>query len=195
MVDKTFGEIVRDRRTELALTQEDVAERGGPSVGWLHTTENDQHLGKHRRVTLGRLDLALNWTAGTAWKLATGETIEPVVVRPVNDQLVELRERAGVSQNALAKAMQANGFMFHQQTVQRIEAGQRPLRVDELIALSDILGVSVDALLGRAAAQQPSVPTVDGLIVLVPAATLGELHRLRDSVNTAIAIRSEVVAK
>jgi transcriptional regulator with XRE-family HTH domain len=109
-------------------------------------------------------------------------------------RLASLREVANVSQAELAKALRASGFKFHQQMVGRTELGQRPMRVSELVELAGCLGVSIDALLDRNATDQPSSPTVDGLIGLVPGATLGELHRLRDVVSTALAIRSELTS-
>ena len=55
-----------------------------------------------------------------------------------------LRERQGVSQVKLAQEMAARGWPWRQQTVTRLENGQRMIRFGEAIALASILGVSLD---------------------------------------------------
>jgi DNA-binding XRE family transcriptional regulator len=57
-----------------------------------------------------------------------------------------LRERDDVSQTELAKAAAAKGLPFHQQTIQRIETGIRPVRLNEAVVLAEILGSSLDAM-------------------------------------------------
>jgi transcriptional regulator with XRE-family HTH domain len=54
------------------------------------------------------------------------------------------RERRGWSQHALGAKLSV-----HSTAITRIEQGSRAIQVDELIALADIFGLSVDALLGR----------------------------------------------
>jgi transcriptional regulator with XRE-family HTH domain len=55
-----------------------------------------------------------------------------------------LRERAAMSQAALAAAMTERGHPWHQSTVTRIERGTQQLKGGELVALGAILGVSID---------------------------------------------------
>ena len=55
-----------------------------------------------------------------------------------------LRERQGVSQVKLAQEMAARGWPWRQQTVTRLENGQRMIRFGEAIALASILGVSLN---------------------------------------------------
>ena len=55
-----------------------------------------------------------------------------------------LRERRGISQARLAQEMLARQWPWRQQTVARLENGQRMLRFGEAIALASILGVSLD---------------------------------------------------
>jgi transcriptional regulator with XRE-family HTH domain len=50
------------------------------------------------------------------------------------------RERRGWSQTELAKRLTARSLPFHQQQVQRIEAGARPVRLNEAIVLAEVLG-------------------------------------------------------
>ena len=57
-----------------------------------------------------------------------------------------LRERQGVSQVKLAQEMAARGWPWRQQTVTRLENGQRMIRFGEAIALASILGVSLGYL-------------------------------------------------
>jgi transcriptional regulator with XRE-family HTH domain len=57
------------------------------------------------------------------------------------------RERAGLSQEALAAQMREQGFgHVRQQTVAQIEAGSRSVRLGEALALSGITGTSIDVL-------------------------------------------------
>jgi transcriptional regulator with XRE-family HTH domain len=54
-----------------------------------------------------------------------------------------LRERQGISQVKLAQEMAVRGWPWRQQTVTRLENGQRMIRFGEAIALASILGVSL----------------------------------------------------
>ena len=51
-----------------------------------------------------------------------------------------------MSQGELARQMSARGFPYYQQTVRRIETGQRKVSVGEAKALAQILGTSMDRL-------------------------------------------------
>ena len=56
------------------------------------------------------------------------------------------RERAGISQKAIATAMNERGHAWHQQTVVRVEAGRQPVRIGEAEDLAKILHTSLDRL-------------------------------------------------
>jgi transcriptional regulator with XRE-family HTH domain len=51
------------------------------------------------------------------------------------------REAGSISQEELAQRMTDRGFGFSQATIWKIESGQRPVKVSELVALADSLGV------------------------------------------------------
>ncbi len=55
------------------------------------------------------------------------------------ERMKELRT-AKMSQTELARQLNRRGLPFHQQTVQRIEKGERPLRLNEAHAIAEILG-------------------------------------------------------
>src|SRR3954452_15593861 len=56
--------------------------------------------------------------------------------------MVRARIRLSWSQNELARRLKDGaGLGFHQQTVQRIEAGQRPLRLSEALLIAKVLGM------------------------------------------------------
>jgi transcriptional regulator with XRE-family HTH domain len=57
----------------------------------------------------------------------------------VATNLREFRERNGLSQEELAQRMSERGFGFSQATVWKIESGQRPVKISEAVALSDVL--------------------------------------------------------
>lgn len=55
-----------------------------------------------------------------------------------------LRERAGMSQAALAAAMAGRGRPWHQSTVYRVESGKQPVSFGEAMDLAGILRTSLD---------------------------------------------------
>jgi predicted RNase H-like HicB family nuclease len=67
-----------------------------------------------------------------------------------------LRELAGLNQTDLANALKDKGITtFWQQTIQRIENGQRPVRLNEAHAIAEVLGKSVEEMV------QPATYTVE----------------------------------
>ena len=58
----------------------------------------------------------------------------------------EARERKGMSQSALADQMRARKWPWWAQTVQKVEAGQRHVRVGEAEALARIFGTTMERL-------------------------------------------------
>ena len=68
-----------------------------------------------------------------------------------------LREHASISQAELARRMAERGWSWHQATVYRVETGKQPVRFDEALDLSDLLGVTLDRLtwaIGEAAEEE-----------------------------------------
>jgi transcriptional regulator with XRE-family HTH domain len=57
-----------------------------------------------------------------------------------------VREERGISQAELARRMADRGWPWHQQTVGRVEAGQRVVRLGEAKDLAAILETTIDAL-------------------------------------------------
>ena len=55
-----------------------------------------------------------------------------------------LRERAGLSQSALADEMTGRGHGWHQQTVGRVESGRQAVRFSEAVDLAEIFRTSTD---------------------------------------------------
>lgn len=75
---------------------------------------------------------------------------------PLNDQTVgesirRRRERLFWSQTELAGQLTTVGMPMNQNTVSRIEHGERPLRLAEAATFAEVLGVSIDVLIGAAA--------------------------------------------
>lgn len=67
----------------------------------------------------------------------------------IGPRVKELREKAGISQEALAGKLSLQGTVFSALMVLRIEKGQRFVPDYELLALAEYFGVSTDYLLGR----------------------------------------------
>ena len=65
-------------------------------------------------------------------------------------RLRALRQRMGFTQAELAREMRRAGFNWHQTTVAKTEAAQRPIRVNEADHVAAIFGVSLIELMADA---------------------------------------------
>jgi transcriptional regulator with XRE-family HTH domain len=83
-----LGRLVRDRRTELGLTQAEVHTAGGPSPATLYLLETGGR-DSYRPQVLRRLERALGWRAGSVRRvLAGGQPMlegEDRITSPVGD--------------------------------------------------------------------------------------------------------------
>lgn len=72
------------------------------------------------------------------------------------EQMRRLREARRMSQSELARELRARGVSFHQQTVQKVEVGERALRLDEAYVIADLLGTDLETMTtaGRASEQE-----------------------------------------
>lgn len=76
--------------------------------------------------------------------MATSDEYDKAIGRAVK----QARELRGWSQSTLAaKLSESDSVTWHQQTILRLEAGQRSLKVRELLRLADVLDVSSVGLL------------------------------------------------
>lgn len=66
--------------------------------------------------------------------------------RNFREQMARIREQRGMTQTDLARRLAAWGLPFHQQTVQRVESGQRPVRLNEALLICRELNVSLDSM-------------------------------------------------
>lgn len=64
----------------------------------------------------------------------------------VGENLRRLRTAKAVSQSELAKRLEQRGLPFRQQTVVKIEKGQRPLRLREAHEIASVLDLNIDDL-------------------------------------------------
>ncbi|MBN0039476.1 helix-turn-helix transcriptional regulator [Cellulosimicrobium cellulans] len=84
------------------------------------------------------------------------------------ENMKTLRQQRGMSQSEFARRASARGLSFHQPTVQRIESGQRPLRLTEAIHIAAILGTDLQSM-----SQDLSLPfAYDGLVREIDPKTL-----------------------
>lgn len=67
--------------------------------------------------------------------------------RMVGENIASLRRAAGLSQEELAAGVEEYGVPMRQQTVVKIEKGQRPLRLREAEHIGFVLGVGIESLL------------------------------------------------
>lgn len=59
------------------------------------------------------------------------------------------RESIGMTQTEMARQLKDIGLPFHQQTIQRVESGERPVRLDEAFAIAELLGLPLHELVRR----------------------------------------------
>lgn len=69
------------------------------------------------------------------------------VEKKIGQNIRELRERAGMTQEVLAAKLQLAGCDITRSAIAKIEVGQRHLYVDEIVLIGGILGVSYDEIL------------------------------------------------
>lgn len=74
-------------------------------------------------------------------------TKEPHWEETFRTSMAELRKRRGITQTALARELSEKGLPFHQPTIQRIENGERPIRLDEAYLIADALSSTVNEML------------------------------------------------
>ena len=65
------------------------------------------------------------------------------------DRIREARQRARLSQSDLCRALQLAGVTVERDVISRIENGSRFVADFEVVAVAEILAVSVDWLLGK----------------------------------------------
>jgi transcriptional regulator with XRE-family HTH domain len=68
--------------------------------------------------------------------------LEAVVAKNVR----RLRDSRGVTQQQLGSDLSRNGFGMHQMTVAQLEAGAKPLRLNEVAAIAAYFDVPVESL-------------------------------------------------
>lgn len=69
------------------------------------------------------------------------------IEKRIGKNIRSLREKAGLTQDALAAKLQLNGCNITRSAVAKIEVGQRHVYIDEIILIKNILNVSYDDLL------------------------------------------------
>lgn len=89
----------------------------------------------------------------------------------VGARLREARTAAQLSQADVARRLAGIGVQFHQTQVGRVEAGQRPLRVVELVAFARVIDVAPGWLLGEGDLDQGPGPATAAAL-----RALEELH-------------------
>lgn len=103
-----LGRAVRDRRTELRMTQDDVARAGGPSDVTVRNVESAT-VSRVNAGTLGKLDHALQWEVGTASSHLQGiaesgvrSAPAPVLLHEASDSalLAEIARRFDLTRSA-----------------------------------------------------------------------------------------------
>ncbi|MDE0775550.1 MAG: helix-turn-helix transcriptional regulator [Nocardioides sp.] len=86
---------------------------------------------------------------------------KPSVEASYGQPLRQARLAAGLTQQSLAELMRASGFTsWMQTTVTKTEAGTRPLRLDEFVALNQVLGYKPADTLAALMTEEPTARDV-----------------------------------
>lgn len=88
-----------------------------------------------------------NWTSLVVRGKVEHVTASDPTEEVFGQRLRENRTAARLSQRELAEEMQAEGFDWHQTTVQRVETGKRSVRLSEAVVIARILGITLDLML------------------------------------------------
>jgi len=83
-----------------------------------------------------------------------------------------LRKARGWSQSELAARLDRVGVRMHQTAVAKIEAGERPIRVNELVILAQLFGQHPESMLAGDVGSFPSAMTE----VVMAQATFSQAH-------------------
>lgn len=67
----------------------------------------------------------------------------------VGENLKRYRDNSGLTQTELAERLSELGFAFQQPTILKVEHGKRGLRMDEALAVAEILHIEVSLLWGQ----------------------------------------------
>ena len=109
---------------------------------------------------------------GDIKKVSKKEKYKEVIFMDVGKRIAKLREAMGMNQLEFANKVHINNSVMN-----RIEKGIRPIRDDELLAISKCLNVSVDYLLGNSTSKE--IPTSN----LLPLTSKDERDIARDLEN------------
>ncbi len=88
-----------------------------------------------------------------------------------------MRERQRWTQTDLARTLRAKyGLLFHQQTVQRVEAGERPVRLKKVHLIAELFGVD----LGSVTAETGTARAVDRALKEAATELEQRVHRVEE---------------
>jgi transcriptional regulator with XRE-family HTH domain len=104
-----------------------------------------------------------------------------------------LREERGWTQTDLARHLSSLGLKFHQQTVQRIEAGERPVRLDEAYLIALIFGEPLERMSSTTAPQERTLQSAVDQLRYEARSIADELHRIMTDnwQETTVAVAAE----
>lgn len=95
-----LGDAVRDRRVELGMTQEDLADAAGIATGTVRNLENGNRV---RDLTLPKINRALGWTEGSYKLVFDGQPPRIAEPEAEPDDALHLPRPADVSPEAWAQ--------------------------------------------------------------------------------------------
>lgn len=93
--------------------------------------------------------------------------------------LVRVRDECGWTQYQLSQRALQRGLLIHQTTLQRIETGERPVKLSEAIVLADLLGQTLDDMI-----KEPTMKATESALVWWLDRMTAPFHEVRDSAGS-----------
>lgn len=156
-----LGSRIRTEREGHGLSRRALSEAADVSEKSIQVAEEGRAPRARWPQSLKLIEKALGWESGHMKAiLAEGSDWQPgvqlgaIAALGVNERfgawLKKERESAGFSQAALAERLYEFGRPIYQQTIAKIELGERGIELDLAVAIAAVFGATPDAALGLA---------------------------------------------
>jgi transcriptional regulator with XRE-family HTH domain len=155
-----LGSRIRAERERQGVSRKELAERAGVSAGSVQSAEKGAVPKGRWPQSLGAIERALGWVSGSMRSILEGGDVRYPAEGPsaatamseVNDRfagwLKKERRNARLSQAVLADRVSRDGRPIYQQTIAKIEQGERGIELDLAVAIASVFGATPDVALG-----------------------------------------------
>lgn len=154
-----LGASIRAERESHGLSRRALSESAGVSEKSIQVAEEGRAPRARWPQSLALIEKALGWPSGWMKEILEGEPPEAQRTQSGTSQMNERfaawlrgeRRNAGLSQAALAEQLSTRGRLVYQQTIAKIEQGERGIELDLAADIVTAFGSTLDVALGLAA--------------------------------------------